>query len=541
LVVICLSIGSTLVVHASSTQAAANSTNLAWFYKPPADGNVSLVADNYSTFIMTKGNEATRDQLISMGAKSPMLEYVRFEAIMDPGSCTAKPWQNNVAFLPGDFCTISTEHPDWFLLNTSGQRIVHMTGTTPFYMMDPGNSGWRSFFLQRVSQVLSADPVWAGVFLDNVEVTNSFHVAASEPLLAYPDNASFQAAVQGFLKLMHDSYFLPQGKLLYANLIARTDDALFTSYMTHLDGAMHEGWAIDDPNRWRPVSTWEKHMNLVEQAKALGKPLILVSHGQQADSELQQFAFASYLLVTDGSTSFRYASSSAYNQAWLYDNYKLALGAPAGSRYKDGTAWKRVFTGGSVSVDPGTHAVSISLGSVPTATSLPPTATSIVPTVASVLPTATSIAPTATRIPPTATSAAPTATNITPSATPLSMTYENNNTAFVYSSGWNTVKDNKASSGSYAKSTTLKSTIKLTFTGTSFKVAYLTQSKGGSLQVLVDGKLYVTLNQKSSPSQYIQTWRLAAADALPSGKHTLTLLFDGPSGSIGTMDRVTIY
>lgn len=372
LMALSVALSSPLVVHASANPTnptLPNPTKLAWFYKPPADGNVTLIAQSFNTYIMTKGNETTRDQLISQGVQATaFLEYMRFEAIMDPGSCTAKPWQNNAAYLAGDFCTISSQHPDWFLLDTNGSRIFHLSGTTPFYHMDPGNAGWRAFFLQRASQSLADDPVWAGIFLDNVEVTNAFHVQANETLAAYPDNASFQAAVQGFLQYLCVNYFQPNGKLLYANLVSRIDDALFTSYMTYLDGAMHEGWAIDDPNRYRSAATWEKHLNLVEQAQALGKPLILVSHGQQADLELQQFAFASYLLVADGTTSFRYGSSAAYNQAWLYENYKLPLGTPLGPRYKVGATWKRDFSNGTVSVDPTAHTVSIAVNNPDTTT-----------------------------------------------------------------------------------------------------------------------------------------------------------------------------
>src|SRR5512133_2084869 len=97
LVVISLLISTRLVVHASGpaapSQAAASYPNLAWFYKPPADGNVTLIAQNFSTFIMTRGNETVRDQLISLGAQPPIMEYLRFEAIMNPGSCTATPWK----------------------------------------------------------------------------------------------------------------------------------------------------------------------------------------------------------------------------------------------------------------------------------------------------------------------------------------------------------------------------------------------------------------------------------------------------------------
>ena len=420
-VVLTLVLSTSLVAHASSPaslpQVGTSSTSLAWFYKPPADGNLTVVAQNFSTFIMTKGNEGTRDQLLALGAPHPVLEYLRFEAIMDPGSCTAAPWNNNVAYKVGDFCNISANHPDWFLLTTSGQRIMHLTGTTKFYLMDPGNPGWRAFFLSRVQEIFAADPVWDGVFLDNVEATNAFHVRAGEALAAYPDNASFQAAVQGFLQYLRANYFAPQGKLLSANLISRTNDADFTKYLTSLDGVMHEGWSIDDPKRWRSAAEWETHLALAEQTQAMGKSIILVSHGTQADLELQNFAYASYLLIANGKASFRYASSSAYNQAWLYDNYKLNLGAPLGPRYKSGSAWKRDFSNGSVSVDPTSHAVSIQAGtSAPTATNLPATATATSLATATNLPptpTSTTLA-TQTSVPPTATATSlpPTATNL---------------------------------------------------------------------------------------------------------------------------------
>ena len=384
LVVISVLISTNLVAHASTSaaspaQSTTNPVKLAWFYKPPADGNLQLIASNFSTYILTKSNEAVRDQLLALGAQHPIWEYLRFEAIMDPGSCSVTPWQNQVANQAGDFCAISSQHPDWFLLTTSGSRITHMTGSTKFVLMDPGNPGWRAFFLARVSQILTADPAWDGVFLDNVEATNAFHVSAGEHLAAYPDNASFQAAVQGFLQYLRVNYFQPQNKKLLANLISRTDDAQFTSYLTYLDGVMHEGWAIDDPARWRSAAIWEQHMALAEQTQAMGKTIILVAHGTQTDLELQNFAYASYLLIMNGKASFRYGSSAAYNQAWLYDNYNINLGAPLGKRYQSGSVWKRDFANGFVSVDPSSHAVVIQLASV-TATSLPPTATSVPPT-----------------------------------------------------------------------------------------------------------------------------------------------------------------
>jgi hypothetical protein len=570
LVVVSLVISTYLVAHAATpatpVQATANFTNLAWFYKPPADGNLALIAQNFSTFIMTKGNESARDQLLAMGAQHPVLEYLRFEAIMDPGSCTATPWNNNVAYKVGDFCDISANHPDWFLLTTSGQRITHMTGTTKFVLMDPGNSGWRAFFLNRVKQIFAADKVWDGVFLDNVEITNSFHVKAGEVLAAYPDNASFQAAVQGFLQYLRTNYFQPNGKLLSANLISRTNDAEFTKYLTYLDSAMHEGWAIDDPNRWRSAATWETHMALAEQTQAMGKSIILVSHGTQNDLELQQFAFASYLLIANGKASFRYASSSMYNQAWLYDNYKIKLGAPLGKRYQSGTAWKRDFSNGSVTVDPNSHAVSINLSTGPTPTTLPPTATpkatqaatataTRVPT--QTVPTATPITnpATATSLPPTKTPTAipatPTAAPVNPTTTPTAIptinsgttvttVYDQTDPGFVYTGTWATVSDNKAANGSYAQTNEANASVSFTFTGTSFSFKYIARQGGGKIKIFVDGIYLHEVNTQASKTRYQKPWVLSDADTLINGVHQLTLVFIGPSGTNVTFDELSV-
>jgi hypothetical protein len=331
----------------------------AWFYKPPGDGNLALVASDFNFFIMSKGDEPERDRLLALGAKKPILQYIRFEAIMDPGDCKRKPWQNNVAFLAGDFCRISAEHPDWFLLDKNGQRIIDEYGDEDFVLMDPGNPEWRAFFLERIRNTQDADKNWGGVFLDNVEVTSSRREKDGEIPAAYPDEASYQAAIQGFLQYLYTEYFHPSGRLLFANLVARRDDAEWTKYLTYLDGVMHEGWSIDWPNGYRSAKTWEKQMSLAEQTQTMGKFIVLVSQGTKDNLELQKFSFASYLLVNQGRAAFRYANSQYYDEAWLYDNYTLQLGHALGSRYREGDAWRRDFSNGFVLVNPETHEVQI--------------------------------------------------------------------------------------------------------------------------------------------------------------------------------------
>lgn len=331
---------------------------LVWFYKPPADDNLLQLAQRFGFFILTKGDEEERDQLIALGARRPILQYLRSEVIQDPGSCTRQPWRNQVAYLPGDFCRISEEHPDWFLLDQKGRRIVNPYGGEDFVMMDPGNPGWRAFFLERVRQS-QADPAWDGVFLDNVEVTMSFREQRDEIPALYPDLASFQAANLSFLAYLRNGYFQPENKLLYANLVARGDESYWDDFLAYLDGAMIEGWVLDWRNGYRSVKTWETQLRLAEEVQNASKFIILISQGTRDNEDLQSFALASFLLVNQGRAVFRYANSSVYREVWLYENYALDLGQPLGPRYRDGDAWRRDFSNGSVMVNPDTHDVEI--------------------------------------------------------------------------------------------------------------------------------------------------------------------------------------
>lgn len=317
--------------------------------------DVATLGQNFNTYVLTHGDEAWRDQLVANGIQSPILQYLRFEAIMDPGSCTTKPWKSQVAYKAGDFCDISQNHSDWFLLDPNGNRL----SSNGFYFMDPGNAGWRQFWLTRALEMQQLFG-WNGIFMDNVEASLAKHQRAGRALQRYPTDASYQAAILGFLQYLYTGYFQPQGRSLYANIISISDVSIWFAYMPYLDGAMQEGWAVDWSNGYLSQSYWLEDLELAEQTQAMGKQAILVSQGASNDSARQEFAFGSYLLVMNGKASFRYGDESVYNEAWLYPNYEVDLGAPLGARYQSGNLWRRDFANGYVVVDPVNHSADIS-------------------------------------------------------------------------------------------------------------------------------------------------------------------------------------
>ena len=327
---------------------------LAWFYKPPEKDSLPVLAENYDIFVLTHKDEGQRDRLKSLGVKSPIYVYLQLVEIRDPGSCTEGPQGNQVAYQAGDFCEISENHPDWFLLDQNGQRI--MLGNT--YYMDAGNPEYRAFWLER-AKALQEEYDWDGVFIDNVEVSlNKLENMEITPA-KYPDDASYQVAIEGFLKYLYENYFEPNRKPLLANIISVDDWDVWLRYLQYLDGAMIEAFAVDWSNGYRSPTDWKEQMAAAEKALSQGETLILVSQSGVARPKHQLFSLASYLLVANKNAYFRYADSDNYREISLYENYALDLGTPLGPRYKDGTFWRRDFTNGSVLVDPKTNSAEI--------------------------------------------------------------------------------------------------------------------------------------------------------------------------------------
>jgi len=339
------------IIHYAIPPAPFPLIQLAWFYKPPSSmSSLDFIANNFDFFILTKADEVKRDSLRAFGKGIDPLQYILFDGIEDPGSCFAQPFHNQVADGVGDFCNISQNNPDWFLLDRFRQRIIFDKTS----IMDPGNTGWQTYFLNWIQQ--SHETLgWNGVFLDNVEASLNVITRQSNGPASYVDDSSYQSAIEGFLKFLYTNYFQPQNRLLMANIIEVEDPKVWLRYLQYLDGAMIEAFAVDWHAGYISVDEWEQQMEMTAQAQSMGKWVILVAQGDHLDLNRQQFSFASYLLVNEGKVTFRYTHGTAYDEIWFYDNYGVNLGIPLGPRYQEGNFWRRDFSNGYVLVDPKNH------------------------------------------------------------------------------------------------------------------------------------------------------------------------------------------
>lgn len=347
----CQSNENSVVVPVATENTEKDFIQLAWFYKPPEDGT-SLVelAQFFDVFILTHYDEEERDELRDLGVNAPFLEYLVFIEIQDPGSCDKEPYGNQVAYKTGDFCKINAEHPDWFLRDKHGEVIRN--GKDVF--MDPGNAEYREFWLERAKE-LRENYSWDGVFIDNLEASlNKFEKLGTLPE-KYPDDKSFQIEMEGFLAYINEQYFEAEGVMLYANIVEYDGVEIWLRYLSYLDGAMVEDFAVDYNNEYYLDSDWENQLSMISEAQAMGKSLILVSQGEREDLDRERFSLASYLLINNAMASFCYTDSDHYEEVWLYENYSLSLGNPKGAFYEVDEGWRRDFAKGYVFVDPNSH------------------------------------------------------------------------------------------------------------------------------------------------------------------------------------------
>jgi hypothetical protein len=356
--------------------AVGSPTDLVMFYHPPKDGTTpQTMAAKFSAVLFTRGDESYRDQMRSAGFTGPALQYLMANEASGPGGLRSASdgcgaylyYPNNVSGIAGDFCSALHGDERSFLHNGRGERLYTTqswqestgTKTVTIYLMNPASTTWRSYLSQRALQ--NAQGLgYTGLFLDNVDL--SLYRAQRQQqnsdgtVAEYASSTDYRAAVVGHLQSLRSVVTMP----VWGNMTSGSDTATdWDQYAPYLDGVMSEYFAARWGGTFASPTVWETQLRQVEAMVGRGKTVLAIGQGSKTDTARMRFALASYLLVAADGVYFRYASDSAYYEAWLYPEYQARLGPPTGSRYQSGGLWRRDFTCGYVSVDPSTNAGTI--------------------------------------------------------------------------------------------------------------------------------------------------------------------------------------
>ncbi|MHB9114020.1 MAG: putative glycoside hydrolase [Thermoleophilia bacterium] len=403
-------------------------------------GSADQAAQRYDVVIL---NEWNSSQITQLKAANPAVKVLLYKNTYflrsDDNSSTVG------GFKTGE--NINSTHPDWFLKDASGNRIVFQYyAGIDFYAMDWGNQAWRDYWVtQAVGRVKALG--FDGLFLDDLYTKPWGEI--DRPLLNYTSEAQLQAAVRGFLANTYTKTKAADSNLLViGNLVDHLwFPGLFADWLKVSDGLMDEQFVHAGESTttgYKSIEDWWKlQLDEVTVAEQMGKRALFISHGAATDYETMLFGYGSYMLAAGGNGRYYHELGGSLNTATWFDLWARDLGAAQGS-YTVGSdgLYSRNFAGGKVIVNPsksstrtvsvsgyvnegGTAVNSVTLAphravflfkAATTTTTVPPTTTT---TAAPTTTTTAAPTTTTTKIPPTTTTTAPTTTttNIPPTTT----------------------------------------------------------------------------------------------------------------------------
>lgn len=273
-----------------------------------------------------------------------------------------------------DYCWANTNHPEWFLTNSSGARFTY-SGYAGHYQMDVSNVAYQDEWIRNVVASATRND-FDGVLMDNaLYKCDDYHSGSCASGTRHPamdTTPEFQASYVAMLTNTRND-LAAAGLLSFANLNnARVNGNVWNTYMAQLDGGWDEFWLAFANNNILPeyAEGWSKQMAEIEGNEAAGKYTLVQPHFTNDSAGLQAFryTFASYLMANGGRASYvSIPATDAYSnpQPWRPE-FDYNLGAATGAKTSVASnVWRRNYTCGISVVNAnatGSASVTVSLG-----------------------------------------------------------------------------------------------------------------------------------------------------------------------------------
>jgi hypothetical protein len=292
-------------------------------------------------------------------AGNPAIEsYLYKDALLsnDNGLLGDHPKQNTgVGYVEAD-----AEHPDWFLLNSSGQR--QRQSANPYHVfMDLGNAGYQQRWVDNVLRQLRREG-WTGVFMDDVSLK-------LWGATGYSSDAAYQAAARSFLVNVAGRIRSAGFKVLVNGASSVNYPAVTKDWMSLVDGWMEEGWmrsSVAHSGTRSGVDALKAQTDLLRHAQATGKRYVASIPADAMptccyDWPMIRYGLAAYMLVTNGTRASVDVEGDNGTRAyffahdlWLpeYDTIKRMGGALGAYTVRTDGVYQRLFERGLVLVNP---------------------------------------------------------------------------------------------------------------------------------------------------------------------------------------------
>jgi hypothetical protein len=229
------------------------------------------------------------------------------------------------ALLPAGvgYAWANANHPDWFLLDTTGQRI-QWSDFLGNWQMDPGNVGYQDAWLANVKGELQRNG-WDGVMLDDTfSGENAVWHLGGRTMAKYPTAASYTAAVRSFLARVCPG--LTSAGFIALPNIASTTPATWSDWVSLCSGALQEywtKWGYDGTQQFSGAD-WDYRQQFLSLTERLGKIFLGVTYAPMNDVRSMRYARASFLLDWDGGPSAlafepQVDAQDPYSSEWAVD------------------------------------------------------------------------------------------------------------------------------------------------------------------------------------------------------------------------------
>jgi hypothetical protein len=262
-------------------------------------------------------------------------------------------------------------HPEWYLLNTSGQRFTSRYFSW-IWIADVGNASYQQRWADNVLGEIDAGG-WDGVFMDDANPTMSWHYDVNR-IAKYPSDSAWQAATRSALVAI-GARFRAAGKLVVPNFSnQKSFPTVIKDWMGLVDGGMNEqflkwGTTQTGPETYDPTDYWELQLRQMKEAEAAGKYYLGITPSTAGDRNAARFGFATMLLAGGGKVQF--ALHDDYTNERWFEEFDYAIGNPSGDERKDADGiHRRVFSNGLVYVNPTSSAARVEFGGAYTGSGL---------------------------------------------------------------------------------------------------------------------------------------------------------------------------
>jgi len=242
-------------------------------------------------------------------------------------------------------------HPEWFLLNRSGQRFTsHSYGY--LWAMDVGSASYQQRWADNVIAELISQG-WDGVFMDDVNPTMKYHYDVGS-VAKYPSDAAYSAATRSALAAIGPRV-RAAGKLAVANIGSWSEySAVGNGWLQLLDGAMEEmflKWGNSAGQGYGGTGRWDQDLRLLKEADRQNKIFLAITHSGATDVQAARYGYATMLLGSNGRGYFALAQD--YTSETWFPEYDYDLGDPTAAETADASGvHRRRFERGLVLVNP---------------------------------------------------------------------------------------------------------------------------------------------------------------------------------------------